>query len=282
MRLALVVVAVLFRLTLSFEARAQYEDVDARGRVRERATLLAARLPEAIRQREVAPVVAPLTIGVGVLSGALYAGSDFEHHALLANSVLTLGGGVSYYFLPETHRNEVLAATNRAAQGTLYLWLAGMTDPGLDRSLYAIAGAYYGAALLEGLNAGLSRHPGVARLRLHQRKLGTAAARSRLTPAELVAIERDFLATQRPIPHWLVGVPMALGGGLGLVPAFDDDVASRERAIAAILGSATALQGLVQFAMRTPADEYQSDLVRVRLGAAAVSGGGALLLEGSF
>ncbi len=272
--------AVLFALLASSEARAQDQKEQAVRR-RERATLLATKLPDAIQERNIGTAPPAIMIGVGVLSGVVYVGTDFQHQPVLASSLIAVGGGTSYFLLSETHRNEALQLASRALQGTFYHWLGDLSDPGLDRSLYAIASGYYTAALLEGLNLALSRHPGITRLRHDYARVASPEGRSTISAEELAAIERDFLATERPIPRWLVGLPLVLGGGVALVPAFESDVESQERTLAGIFGTLTILQGLTQL-IPDAVGQYRSELGRVQLGAAPLRGGGALVLSGSF
>ena len=59
------------------------QDDEVSVRRRERVTLVATKLPDAIRQRNIGPVIPGFTIGAGALLGGLYLASGAEHTPVL-------------------------------------------------------------------------------------------------------------------------------------------------------------------------------------------------------
>jgi hypothetical protein len=68
--------------------------------------LLATKLPDAIRERNMGTAAPAVLVGAAVLTGAFFVATDFQYRPVLASSLIAARGGASYFLLPETHRRK--------------------------------------------------------------------------------------------------------------------------------------------------------------------------------
>ncbi len=156
---------------------------------------------------------------------------------------------------------------------------AGLSESVTPRervTFFAFSGGVFGSAVLTGSNILLRRTPTSAIRKAQLRfRYGDWS-----TPAELAAIERDFLGTEEPIPRPLVTLPSLLGGLVALAPALDGGANSEERMVALVLGGLMVF-GAINEGLGVPLVRGYRDTLRVqRLELAA--GPGRVALVGAF
>jgi hypothetical protein len=172
-------------------------------------------------------------VGVAGLGSAfLVFGTDELHlrppgRALVsASAAIGVVGSVTTFALGESDAAEpVLRSSLMLTLGLFELGL-GQADDTHERSWGAlVAGSSWTAA---GLSYGIYSliRPPVAswRVRRHRELVHTAAARDRITDAQLAMIERDVAAASGP-PSWLRPAPFLIGGlvALALLPVYEHD-----------------------------------------------------------
>jgi hypothetical protein len=265
-------------LSSTLTARAQTAPPgEGRAEARERAALLAQVLPDAVRQRSF-DLFPPVIIASGVLAGA--SGVAARWPTAIAAGGVMVAGGVGFYFTPESRNYELLAATANAGVG-LY-WLSLPVDEPYTRWQIPAAAGYLGMSALGFLSYAYSRHPGRTRLARDLARVRTPAARSTLTATELAEIERDLYDTDPFVPSWALGLPLVLGGAVSALPAFDGDLAPRDRRLIGLAGGAMVLAGLSFSLVETPASRYKDSLARSGLWAKVALTPGGVSLYGTF
>ncbi len=284
-------------LALPRAARAQNMDTPAppplgpAPEVRERATLLAAHLPDEIKLETVPPAL--LWIGAATGAGAtvllaVLPSQDTAGKALsIAAPATYLTADVAALLAPGEYQHSIAMAG--LFLGTGSLWAStGRIDPQSDiRAVtpVALSAGYYASGALQLLSLALSRPAPLSRLREDYAAIRTPAGRARSTSGSVDAIERDFARSDPAIPGWLVAAPIIAGGLVATAPAFDGNVPDSDRALDGAIGGTTALFGLLLASAPEPYSQYVDQLGRAGLRVAAApmsTGGAALIVSGRF
>lgn len=284
-------------LALPRVARAQNMDAPPPGpqgpapEVRERATLLAAHLPDEIKLETVPPALlwlgAAIGTGVTVLSAILPSHDPAEKALWIAAPATYTAADVTALLVPGEYQRSVQMAGFTLGSGSL--WAAmGRIDPQSGISAVtpvALSAGYYTSGALELLSLALSHPAPLARLRSDYAAIRTPAGRARSTAASVDATERDFRSSEPAIPRWLLAAPIVVGGLVATVPAFDSKLSDSDRALDGAIGGTTALFGLLLASVPEPYSQYLDDLGRTGLHVSAApvaTGGAALLVSGQF
>jgi hypothetical protein len=158
------------------------------------------------------------------------------------------------------------AATDQSRSGEVIPRLTGA----------GVALGAFGSGFLNAINMA-SRSGSVRPLRTHRKRLEN---HRELSDAELLRIERDFLATDVPIVPWVVALPSIVGSAVALAPVFDGSYDGGQRAQSAVWGGL----GLV-FSFWSSIGRYDADVYRSRMawkGIEVSAGPSSILLQGTF
>jgi len=262
-------VAVAALILLSTRAaRAAEPDTDATKR--ERATLLAAHLPDQARVESVPKAFVWLWMGAGAASTALALYLDARPSraqiAYAATGGVAVLGASAVLLVPEPMERDMTQSAAMLYFGGLYCSMA-LRGPNasVERAYYSMAVGYGTSAVLNALNLGLSHPPSSRTLWSDYRSVRTPQARRAISNGQVQHIEQDFVRTERAIPPWVAYAPVAIGGVVGAFSTVDADFPARERAPAIALGATSALFGLGMMLVPSPLDEYRRDLRRAGL-----------------
>lgn len=250
---------------------------EAKVEARERATLLAQQLPDAVRLRSQSALV-PIFIGSGAVLGAT--GVATRWPLMAASGVVAVGGGVGFYLMPETRNYELLAASASASNGLLLLSFP-LSAPH-TRWQVPLGAGHLALSALGFVNFAYSTHPGRTRLRRDLDRVRTPAARSSLSVAEVRSIERDLYDSDPFIPYWALGLPLVVAGVIASAPVFDRDVAARDKPLIGAIAGLTVLQGVVFSLVETPAMRYRTSLENAGLHVTWGVGPGGVSVAGTF
>jgi hypothetical protein len=206
---------------LAISSRAAAQPLpEAEAEKRERATLLAQALPEAVELRSRSAVV-PILGATGLGLAALGIAADWKLTA--AGGALVAGGAVAFYFTPETRNYELLATTTSAGLGLMYLGFP--FDEPHQRWQQPVGAAYLSQAALFALNTAYSPHPGRTQLVRDLRRVRTPAGRhgstllAGLGYAFTPSAANGYRDSQRRAGLWLTWAP--LPGGVSVLGTFD-------------------------------------------------------------
>jgi len=240
-------------LAISAQAEAQPLPAgEAEAEKRERATLLAQTLPDAIEVRSKSGVV-PLLGGLGLGLTGLSLAADW--HLSAVGGAVIAGGAAAFYFTPETRNYELLTATTQAGVGLMYLGFD--LDEPHQRWQQPIGVAYLSVAALSAINTVYSPHPGRTQLLRDLRRVRTPAGRHGLSQQELHDIETRLYRTDPYVPRWLSGLPLVTGGLLAAMPLFDGDVSRRDKLLTGAMAGSTFLTGFATMFAPSPAESYR-------------------------
>lgn len=161
------------------------------------------------------------------------------------NATLMVGFGaldalaVASAFLPRDDRSRILHSTIPAVPAVFSLALAVADDAGFPRLTTGSLAAGYGlSAVLYSIdNFGVSTR--YSTLQADYRRLGSGP----VSNADLASIHGHVLGMRGPIPAWLRGLPMLVGGLVALAPAFDEQYSPDARRWAGLFGALSALTG---------------------------------------
>ncbi|WP_437722114.1 hypothetical protein [Sorangium sp. So ce861] len=296
-RRAVIAGAAVARLSLPGSAAAQearapgWEESESREDVaqrRERAALLSPRFNDAIRMHSSTIVLPILFSGLGAATLAASLSSDMvapQQITFIAGSATMLAGGLAAFAVPETYRPGTLGAAGLLYQGSLWLGFALDEDHELARiTPVALSAGFYVAGLLSGLNLALSEYTPVSRLRADYALLATPASRAGLSGAQVASIERDLLGTAPAIPSWAIYLPVALGGVVATVPAWDGDLPVEKRLLSVTSGVLNAGWSLIAMDLDPPAKSYERDLRRagLRVAPSGPDGTAGVTVSGKF
>jgi hypothetical protein len=267
----------LVGLVASTRASAQtVPAAEAEAEKRERATLLAQALPDAVALRSRSAVV-PLIGALGL--GLTFIGSKADWELTALGGAVTAAGAVAFYLTPETRNYELVATTTSVGIGLLYL---GMESESLRRWQQPIGAAYLTQSVLFALNTVYSPHPGRTQLVRDLRRVRTPAGRHGLSQQELYDIERHLYRTDPFVPRWLMGLPLVVGGLLASLPVLDGDASPTAKVTAGVMAGSTVVNGLALSFAPSPADQYRDAQRRAGLWLTWAPGPGGVSLVGTF
>ena len=245
-------------------------DIASESNTRERATLLAVYLPEAIgRERpRAARILGGVTAGVGAATIALAIGDSSnpgKQRAIIGVSGgLWLGGGLASLFVPDTHTYDTALATFYAGLGTL--WISMWTGDSRAHAPYvaAFAAGAYMTSALAAINVASDWRTPREQLVADYAQVCCAEQRSRISATEVSRIERDFYQSRRTIPLFWIYLPQ-LAGGLtsSAIAVFDRNTDGRNGRI--ILPFVYSMAGLPALFVSEPFHRYEDALGRLRL-----------------
>lgn len=249
----------------------------------QRATLLAAHLPEAVRRNRGLPKVAGAVLGLG---GAVEIGvvaaiggpRSARDWAAVTSGTAWVGTGALAFLLPDApdaHLAGLFVATGAGwaglAENADVHWTAISTSVGFGTS-----------ALLSLTNALIVDPPSSAVLWNHYLSLRSPGQRERVSARRVARIERDLRRTRRPLPSWLVALPAALGGMVALAPAFDKKRSERARLHASLSGALATVEGVGMMLLPEPYRDYEGDMRQTGLKVSAFFGGPGFVVNGRF
>lgn len=302
-RQAVLVGAAVASLSLPGSAAAQeaiapgWEESETREDIaqrRERAALMAPHFVDATRMHSSGQWLPILfgSVGAAGLASSLAWSLDAPLRtdaplriAFAASSATILAGGLAGLAVPETYRLHTVGTAALLSQGSLWLGFAFIEDEGLARMApVALSAGYYAAGLLSGLNLALSEYTPVSRLRADHALVATPASRARLSGAQITSIERDLLGTAPAIPSWAIYLPVALGGVVATVPAWDGDLPVQKRVLSLASGLLHCAWSFALVGSEHPAQSYQQDLRRagLRVAPSGPDGAAGLTVSGKF
>jgi hypothetical protein len=183
----------------------------------------------------------------GVLGMAIGISAWHEDKGLAAAWTAGFGAGTAAFAASlaasRDTRVDVLTTLIPFDSGVAFLGPAVARDPGpIPRfSSASASGAFFVVALFDSINA-LTRQSKLSTLRADRDRLDVGDLPSR----ELSSAEHDFLGTHVPFGPGMQALPLGVGGGLALVPAFDSRHYSKEeQTYSVVVGSLLGLDSLI-------------------------------------
>jgi hypothetical protein len=169
-------------------------------------------------------VVGPITGSVGILGmAALVWTNDHDPGSVIGFRSLTPAmlttttaifalGGFGSLLITEDYREVLVESSLITGSGT---FLAAILEENAYRTVYApLSGGAVASGLLVGIN-GLIRRPPHRRLREHYQR-HAFSANTRMSGAEMKAVEDDLLRSESPISNWILYAPLFAGSAASI------------------------------------------------------------------
>jgi hypothetical protein len=252
----------------------------------ERATLLAANIPRHLQvENPVAPRIGGAVtglLGAGVVVYALATETSFDTATTLmvAGSSVWAVGGVTTFLVSDGLARDVGISGASLGLGTFTLGLDMAGDEELSVAAIALASGLYLSSALAITGMLIRPRTPYAQLARDYQRVRTPAARAKLSPADVRAIERDFELATRPIPGAVIHLPTVLGASVSLVAA-----ALEEESDVPPLAGLALMTGLFGMFTGEAFHTYEEDLeesgLSLSIGPAPTAGPG-LALYGTF
>jgi len=262
---------------------------------RERATLLAAHLPDAI-QRERPGLMRVFAGAIGVLGGVAAVGAavatDESAQGTTARERTLLGlggglwfaGGVATILAPDPYVFDAYSSTMGAGLGTMWFGLWSDDAHASDAYVASFVVGAYATAALSAINLMGARRTSRQQLVADYALVSNAEQRHRLTTRQVMQIEADFRGTQRLVPVGWVYLPLFVGGttASAIALAGHDNTERNGRVLLPLIFAVEALPLLLS---NDPFSDYSKALRRTGVGmrlAPGPNGSAGLGLVGWF
>ncbi len=261
--------AVLLVTALSAPAHAQTlsREVDAAETpVTARQALLTAHVHEYVRRKngEEGFGYAGAVIGAGTVALGATAWNSDRRLAVtwVTGCGLSTSVFVASFALSRDARIDVLRTLLAWDSAVFGLGIAVDTDSEHVRlTMAGYSAGFFGFFVLHAVNSA-APHTKTSTMRSHRDRLENGEVTS---DAELAQIERDFQRTRWLVPGWVMALPLAVGSGVALIPAFDDQAPTADRNWSALFGGLGMLDAVFVAITRDPASSYEADLREQRL-----------------